>query len=421
LISRFGLTGGIGLSNFKAFGATVPPVANPPVNTVAPVVTPSTGVFTNTLLTCSTGSWTNTPLSYSYDWFADGGLVQSGSGNTYTPTGQAGKIINCQVNATNADGTGSFASNNTTAVVGVPVNTVAPAVTGTETQGQTLSCTTGTWSNTPSGYTYAWYRGVSAIGSTANTYVVQAADVGQTLSCKVVASNSAGNSVAADSNSTGVIVGLSISTPTLLTNGGVSVVTLNFPAVAAAANAEIWVYLCHRHTVDPSVDTISSSPALTWQGPYASIQNTTGSQKMRSYWYRARVGVSALPSLVITCVQGIGGRHGGAVIQIATNSTLSAPTNVGGATQDTGGDASASLPSPPVAGSMVLMGAAAVGTSITGVLSANYTTLFTGDVSGAALPCAVGYDADPADQAGSFTSSSPNSVGICSMVEVKLA
>lgn len=39
-----------------------------------------------------------------------------------------------------------------------PVNTVAPAVTGTAQVGQTLSCTTGTWDNSPSGYTYQWQR-----------------------------------------------------------------------------------------------------------------------------------------------------------------------------------------------------------------------------------------------------------------------
>jgi hypothetical protein len=39
-----------------------------------------------------------------------------------------------------------------------PVNTVAPAVTGTATQGQTLTTDNGTWTNTPTGYTYQWQR-----------------------------------------------------------------------------------------------------------------------------------------------------------------------------------------------------------------------------------------------------------------------
>jgi hypothetical protein len=39
-----------------------------------------------------------------------------------------------------------------------PVNTVAPAVTGTATQGQTLTTDNGTWTNSPTGYTYQWQR-----------------------------------------------------------------------------------------------------------------------------------------------------------------------------------------------------------------------------------------------------------------------
>lgn len=85
-----------------------------------------------------------------------------------------------------------------------PVNSVAPAITGTQTQGQTLTCSNGTWSKSPS-YTYQWKRsGVAIDGATAATRVLAAGDVGATLTCVVKATNS-GVSAVAESAATGAI------------------------------------------------------------------------------------------------------------------------------------------------------------------------------------------------------------------------
>ena len=81
----------------------------------------------------------------------------------------------------------------------VPVNTVAPAITGTAQEGQTLTCSTGTWSGSPT-YTYQWKRNGSNIGSATNsTYLLVLADVGQSILCTVTATNALGSSNA-DSN-----------------------------------------------------------------------------------------------------------------------------------------------------------------------------------------------------------------------------
>lgn len=83
----------------------------------------------------------------------------------------------------------------------LPVNTVAPALSGTAQEGQTLTCSTGTWTGTPIiTYTYQWKRNGSDIGSATNsTYTLVTADVGQSIKCTVTATNGAG-SVNADSN-----------------------------------------------------------------------------------------------------------------------------------------------------------------------------------------------------------------------------
>jgi len=85
-----------------------------------------------------------------------------------------------------------------------PINTVAPAVTGTVVVGQTLSTTNGTWDAAPASisYTYQWQRNTSNIGgATSSTYVIQTADIGNTLRCVVTATNAVG-AASANSNST---------------------------------------------------------------------------------------------------------------------------------------------------------------------------------------------------------------------------
>lgn len=72
-------------------------------------------------------------------------------------------------------------------IPGLPVNTVAPAITGTATVGSTLTVSSGTWSNTPS-YTYQWRRnGVDIALATASTYLLVAADGGKTVTAIVTA------------------------------------------------------------------------------------------------------------------------------------------------------------------------------------------------------------------------------------------
>jgi hypothetical protein len=79
-----------------------------------------------------------------------------------------------------------------------PVNTAAPAITGTAQEGQTVTCSTGTWTGTPTiTYTYQWKRNGSNIGSATNsTYLLVSADVGQSITCQVTATNGSGSASA---------------------------------------------------------------------------------------------------------------------------------------------------------------------------------------------------------------------------------
>jgi hypothetical protein len=101
----------------------------------------------------------------------------------------------------NNSAVGMIAYNQVVATPTAPANTVAPAVTGTAVTGQTLSCTSGTWTGYPTPtFTYQWKRNGTAItGATNNTYVLVTADEGTSVKCTVTATNASG-AVPADSN-----------------------------------------------------------------------------------------------------------------------------------------------------------------------------------------------------------------------------
>jgi hypothetical protein len=81
-----------------------------------------------------------------------------------------------------------------------PAVVTQPAVTGTPAVGQTLTCSTGTWSAAPTSYAYQWRRGGANIGTNASTYMIVAADQGYNLDCVVTATNAVGSTAAPPSN-----------------------------------------------------------------------------------------------------------------------------------------------------------------------------------------------------------------------------
>jgi len=152
-------------------------------------------------LTCSSGNWSgNPPITYTYQWNRDGSPISGATSSTYVVlAADQGHALTCTVTATNAQGAGPAATSPAVSVAapapppGAPVNTAAPAVSGTPTPGNKLSCSTGTWSGTPTGFSYQWDRNGTAIaGATLSTYTVQIGDEGSSLTCTVTASNAVG-------------------------------------------------------------------------------------------------------------------------------------------------------------------------------------------------------------------------------------
>ena len=213
---------------------------SPPVGTASPAVigTPTVG----STLTCSQGTWFNSPTSYAYQWKRDGTTIVGSTASTYVVVaGDLGHSLTCTVTATNAFGS-TPATSNAVLIVAVPANTAAPVASGSLTVGSTLSCTQGTWTNSPTSYAYQWQRGGTNIaGATSASYVTVSADGGTSVGCLVTANNAAGSASQA-SNTLAIAGGVATSVWSAsdaaangmtLSNGGLTV------ALTAASNQSV--------------------------------------------------------------------------------------------------------------------------------------------------------------------------------------
>jgi len=86
-----------------------------------------------------------------------------------------------------------------------PVNTAPPTISGTTELAATLTGNHGTYTGSPTSYTYRWLRaGVAIGGATANTYVLVNADLGTTITFEETASNAGGAAAPATSAGTAI-------------------------------------------------------------------------------------------------------------------------------------------------------------------------------------------------------------------------
>jgi hypothetical protein len=102
----------------------------------------------------------------------------------------------------------------TAAALSAPRNLSAPTIAGKATVAAKLSASPGTWSNSPTSYTYKWMRcdptGAKCAGTTGGSsaiYTITPADAGATLRVTVSAYNAAGHSSATSAPSAVVVSG----------------------------------------------------------------------------------------------------------------------------------------------------------------------------------------------------------------------
>lgn len=179
-----------------------------PTNMALPTLagTPQSG----STLTESDGTGSGNPTSITYQWQlcdafgANCSNDSSATAKTYAlDAGDIGQTVRSVATATNAGGSTSATTAATSVVtaapVAVPVNTSLPTISGTPTQGQVLTAANGSWSESPTSYTYQWRHCDSSgsnctdiSGAGSGTYTLASGDVGNTIRVVVTAKNAAG-------------------------------------------------------------------------------------------------------------------------------------------------------------------------------------------------------------------------------------
>jgi len=193
-----------------------------PVNSLAPSVT---GIArTGETLSTSTGTWSGSPTAYAYQWkrsLTSNGLysdIPTATSSTYlVPESDVGYYIKAAVVASNVAGSSSAVlSSQTSVVVDIaPTNTAIPVITGTARTGATLTASNGSWTGSPTSYSYQWKRATTSSGTysniglaTSRTYELTDTDIGKYIKVAVSAINSAGTSTAVLSAATSAVVDL---------------------------------------------------------------------------------------------------------------------------------------------------------------------------------------------------------------------
>jgi hypothetical protein len=114
-----------------------------------------------------------------------------------------------------ADGTSNGTAHQVAVPLLAPSNTAPPSISGLTTQGQTLTETRGSWSNSPTSFADQWEdcdssgnNCQSITGATLTTYTLTAGDVGKTIRVRESASNSGGTGGPVSSAATAVVSSL---------------------------------------------------------------------------------------------------------------------------------------------------------------------------------------------------------------------
>ena len=173
-------------------GATPPPPPlSFPVNVSQPLIS-----VAGLGVTCSPGSWTNSPTTFQYIWLRDDVPISGATSDTYMlQMADGGTVLECEVKASNAAGSGEAASSNEINVpFFTPVNIDAPVVSGNPTVAWRLECTTGSWSNIPTSYAYQWMSDFAPIpNATGMAHILTDNDADTQVACQVTATNSQGS------------------------------------------------------------------------------------------------------------------------------------------------------------------------------------------------------------------------------------
>ena len=169
-----------------------------------------------------------------------------------------------------------------------PANSVAPVISGTTRNGETLTTTNGTWSASPTSYSYQWKRASSVAGSytdipsaTSNTYVLTDADVGKYIKVSVTATNSIGSSVAELSVATSVVSDLPDSVVPTVTASVATATGFTF-TISNFSNSYTYALTTTKGTVSRSTDDVTVTGLTAGESATVTISVTRSTYKPAS-------------------------------------------------------------------------------------------------------------------------------------------
>ena len=296
--------GGSGIVIVRYLASSVP--SNSGVPTISG--TARTG---STLTTTSTGTWSGSPTSYSYQWkrsATSGGTysdIASATASTYVVTEfDVGYFIKLAVVATNGVGSSSAAlSDPTTVVIDIaPTNTALPVITGTARTGETLTTSRGSWTSSPSTYTYQWKRASTVGGSYTNiasatdrTYDLTDADIDKFIKVSVIATNIIGSSSAVLSAATSAVIDLTDSVVPTATTPVATATGFTF-TISNFSNSYNYVVTTTKGTVSRSTDDVTVTGLVAGESATVTISVTRSLYKPAS----KTVTGSAIPAATTT-------------------------------------------------------------------------------------------------------------------------
>lgn len=231
------------------------------ISTTAPVVS---GSWTEgSTLTTTNGTW-NSSGTFTYQWqrSANNSTWENISGATASSyvltSSEASKYVRVQVLLSGTSGTDGVAYSVSTAKVGAPYNTAAPAISGTVRVGVAQSVSTGTWSGSPT-YTYQWQTSSDGIvwtnlnGATNSSYTPTFAVANLRLRAVVSAANAVDTATATSQVVQGFLAPIATDIPAISgTVSGTNTLTTSDGTWPGSPNT--FTYAWHR----------SSDGGVTW-------------------------------------------------------------------------------------------------------------------------------------------------------------
>jgi hypothetical protein len=245
-----GATFQVAVAGANAAGSTTAPSATTAALTSAASPFSISSTIPDGTNVTGTMTWQVTPATAVnfVQFYIDGSLSQTISTSPYmynsattgrldaTTLAKGTHVLGVRALATDNRTYGFYGATVTVTGQNSPQNTSLPVISGSASQGQTLSTSNGSWSGNPSQFSYQWDRcntsgaNCSAISAaTAASYTVAAVDLGFTLRSAVTATNSSGSNT-------------SLSAPTATVSGssgpnnsGILLVQSNAAAGTAAA------------------------------------------------------------------------------------------------------------------------------------------------------------------------------------------